>query len=118
MTQGALWPFGESYLQVPKHFFEDNACGKLSVHAKLLYALMLDRQKLSKSNGWLDPNGITFIYYSVTSVSRILACSREKAIKTMRELEELGLITRIKKGKGKQDIIYVNSFVRDDMPLK
>ena len=36
----------------------------LSIDAKLLYAIFLDRVSLSIKNGWVDENGRVFIYYS------------------------------------------------------
>ena len=43
---------------------------------------------------------------------------REKAIKTLRELENVNLVTRVRKGRGKQDMLYVNSFVPTDLKIK
>ncbi len=118
MQGGALWPYGERYLQIPKYFFEDSEYKNLSVHAKLLYGILFDRKRLSLRNGWFDEHGNIFIYYGVSSVAEVLNCGREKAIKTLRELENVNLVTRVRKGRGKQDMLYVNSFVPTDLKIK
>lgn len=112
-----LWPEGEYYLQIPKHFFEDCEYFSLSVHAKMLYGILLDRMHLSCKNEWFDGHGEIFIYYSVQNVAKALNCCKEKAINTLRELENVKLITRVKKGQGKQDMIYVHAFKRITKPL-
>lgn len=112
-----LWPEGEAFLMVPKKFFEESEYEVLSVHAKLLYSILLDRQKLSYKNDWFDERGETFIYFSVDSIAKTLRCSRDKARKTLIELEGEKLILRIKMGQGKCTRIYVNRFVKDFSPI-
>lgn len=112
-----LWPEGEYYLQIPKHFFEDCEYKPLSVHAKMLYGILLDRMHLSCKNDWFDENGEIFIYYSIQNVASALGCCKQKAVKALRELESVRLITRVKKGAGKQDMIYVHTFKRLTQPI-
>lgn len=112
-----LWPEGEYFLQIPKHFFEDSEYRGMSVHAKLLYGILLDRMHLSSKNDWFDEQGEIFIYYSVQKVADALGCCKEKATKVLRELESVKLITRRKKYIGRQDMIYVHTFKRLTTPI-
>lgn len=107
-----LWPEGEYYLQIPKHFFEYSEYRDMSIHAKMLYGILLDRMHLSVRNDWFDRCGETYIYYEVACIATVLGCCKEKAIKTLRELEDVKLITRVKRGQGKADRIYVHAFKR------
>lgn len=111
-----LWPEGEYYLQIPKHFFEDSEYFSLSVHAKMLYGILLDRMHLSCKNEWFDEHGEIFIYFSVKNITKMLSCCKETALKALRELEDVKLITRVKKGRGKNDMIYVHSFKNVGVP--
>lgn len=112
-----LWPEGEYYLQIPKFFFEDGIYSRLSVHAKLLYGILLDRMHLSFKNGWADEGGNTFIYYSVKSAAGALHCGKEKIMKVFGELERAELITRVPSGVGRQYKIYVHAFKRVYCPV-
>lgn len=83
----------------------------------MLYGILRDRMHLSCKNDWFDEHGEIFIYYSVQNVAKALNCCKEKAIKTLREIEDVKLITRVKKRQGRQDMIYVHSFKRIPHPI-
>ena len=44
-------------VNIPKMLFQEKQYEKLSVDAKLLYSLLLDRKTLANMNGWIDQNG-------------------------------------------------------------
>ena len=46
----------------------------LSVEAKLLYGLMLDRMGLSAKHGWYDELGRVYIYYTLDEIQTDLMC--------------------------------------------
>lgn len=79
----------------------------LSVDAKLLYALIVDRFNLSIANKWRDENGTPYVYFSIDSVMESIGCAKAKAVKLMDTLEDWGLIRRAKQGLGKPNRIYV-----------
>ena len=54
-----------SFYKIPKLLFTDSHFKKVSVEAKVLYGLMLDRMSLSVKNQWLDTEGRAYIYYSL-----------------------------------------------------
>jgi hypothetical protein len=103
-----------TFYRIPKMLFDDPALKKLSTDAKLLYGLMLDRMSLSMKNGWLDECGRVFIYFSTEQIMRMIGCASAKCTKLLQELDDrngVGLITRVKQGLGKPDVIYVHKCI-------
>ena len=100
-----------AFYRIPKVFFTEPLLCGLSIEAKLLYGLMLDRLILSARNGWLDEDGRVFIYYTVESIMEDLNCGNKKAVRLLSELDsEYGLIERKRQGQGKPTRIYVKNF--------
>ena len=50
-----------TFFKLPKCLIDDACFWGLSIDAKLLYAIFLDRVSLSIKNGWVDENGRVFI---------------------------------------------------------
>ena len=100
-----------TFYRVPKALFTIPCYKTLSVEAKILYGLLLDRAALSTRNGWKDEQGRIFIYYTVKEVMAEVGCSKQKAIRLLGELEhKADLIRRVKQGLGKPNRIYVKNF--------
>lgn len=56
---------------------------------------MLDRMSLSIKNQWFDDQNRAYIYFSIEDIMELLNCGRNKAIKSMQELDDetgIGLI--------------------------
>ena len=103
-----------SFYKIPKLLFTDEYFKGLSVEAKVLYGLMLDRMSLSVKNQWLDEEGRAYIYYSLDDIMEALGCSNKKAIAIMKELDidtGIGLIERKRQGQGKPAMIYLKQFM-------
>ena len=88
----------------------DGRYGNLSPGAKFLYALMLDRLKLSERNGWRDGDGRPFIRFSADEAALLLGVSESTARRTFRQLESLELVRREKRGQGRPDRLFVRTF--------
>lgn len=97
-----------TYIQLPLFLFNDARYNKISVHAKILYALILNRMKLSKQNKELfsDEVGI-FVYFSNSTIKEYLNCDKNKATKALVELETVGLIKKAYR-RGLPLKIYIN----------
>lgn len=81
----------------------------LSVQAKILYSLMLDRLQLSVSRPeWIDEEGQPFIYYSVNEIANDLCCSKRKSNLILNELEVANLIRRQSQGCFATTRIYLS----------
>lgn len=101
-----------SFYRIPKVLFTDEAFDAISIEAKLLYGILLDRMNLSAKNGWLDKDGRVYIIFTVDEVKESLRCSNKKAAKTLDELEyTVGLIERRRRGLGKPNLLYVKNFI-------
>ena len=122
-ADGGAFPFhygneAEQYTfyRIPKLLFDDPYFRELSTDAKILYGLMLDRMSLSLKNGWLDEDGRVFIYFTAETIMEMLGCGRSKCTKPLQELDThsgIGLISRIRQGLGKPDVIYVHKCITD-----
>ena len=99
-----------SFYRIPKVLFTDPQFKPLSTDAKVLYGILLDRMSLSVKNGWLDEQGRVYIIYTVREVQESLCCAEHKAVKLFRELEDIDLIERKRRGLGRPSLIYVKDF--------
>ena len=100
----------QKYYRVPKVLLTDQYDG-LSAEAVLLYGVLSDRSCLSQANmskaTWVTPNGEVYIYFTLEDIQQRLHCGHDKATKTCRELELVGLIKRLHVGRGKPYKIVV-----------
>ncbi|MGL5381167.1 replication initiator protein A [Clostridium sp.] len=86
------------YITIPKEIYSEEAYKDLSNDAVLLYGILLDRFKLSRSNNYIDKYGRTYVVASLERISEILKVSRGKARRTIRELEAMKLLKIEKMG--------------------
>lgn len=103
-----------SFYRIPKALFKDDYFKNLSSDAKILYGLMLDRMSLSIKNQWFDDQNRAYIYFSIEDIMELLNCGRNKAVKSLQELDDetgIGLIEKRRQGFGKVNIIYVKTFM-------
>ena len=108
-----------SFYRIPRQLITGEKYKGLSVEAKLLYGMMLDRMGLSLRNGWLDKTGRVYIYYTVEEIQGDLGCGHVKAGRLLAELDTvkgIGLIERVRQGQGKPTKIYVKKFSPDPPP--
>ena len=106
-----------SFYRIPKALFQNDYFKNLSSDAKILYGLMLDRMSLSIKNQWFDEQNRAYIYFSIEDIMELLNCGKNKAIKSLQELDQengIGLIEKKRQGFGKTNIIYVKSFLIPD----
>lgn len=89
-----------SYIQMPKALFTNPTYRGLSLRAKICYALLLDRAKISHTHGWRDCNGDVYVYYSLKNLAEILDCTESSCTKAYRELENAKLCKRTLQGQG------------------
>lgn len=95
-------------VNIPKMLFQEKQYEKLSVDAKLLYSLLLDRKTLANMNGWIDQNGTAYVVYPKSEMKKHLNASRYRVDMALEELEKCGqmvVVTRPDPGKPCQ--IYV-----------
>ena len=107
-----------TFFRIPKILFTDKEFKKLSVDAKVLYGILLDRMNLSMKNKWLDEKNRVFIVYPIEEIAETFGCGTQKATKILQELDEkkgIGLVEKKRLGLGKPNILYVKNFIINEM---
>lgn len=108
----------ENFIMMPKELFSDERFSSLSIEAKSLYCMMLDRMSLSAKNGLKDEQNRIYIIFTLKEAMELLGVGKTKCIRIFAELDEetgTGLIERVKRGQGKAAYIYVkNAFPPED----
>ena len=100
-----------SFYRIPKLLVKDRKFAKISMEAKFLYGILLDRMNLSAKNGWLDEKGRVYIVFPTSEIMELLKCSKQKSFKLLGELEKNGnLIERVHQGSGKPNLIYIKNY--------
>ena len=99
-----------SFLMVPWLLITAPEYQKLSMESKVLYSMMFDRMSLSKKNKWKDELGRVFIYYTVDEIIEKMGCCKQKAVKLLKELKEIGLIECERIGLTKPNRIFVKTY--------
>ena len=103
-----------SFFKIPKLLITHELFRDLSNDAKILYGLLLDRLSLSQKNKWYDEENRAYIVCSIEEITELLNCSRNKAIKSLQELDTekgIGLIEKRRMGQGNNTIMYVKNFL-------
>ena len=99
------------FYRIPKTLITGEEFREVSVEAKLLYGLMLDRLSLSMKNGWFDDQNRAYIIYTVEDIMSDLQCGNQKAVRLLSELEKkAGLIKCRRQGLGKPSLTYFLKF--------
>ena len=102
-----------SFIRIPKIMLIDQMFQTLSMAAKVLYGVLLDRMSLSMKNGWLDEENRVYIIYQIGEIQEDLGFTKKKAMDLLAELEEFGLLEKKRRGHGLPNILYVKSFMTD-----
>lgn len=107
-----------SFYRIPKTLLTDPRYQSVSIEAKVLYGLLLDRMGLSVKNGWMDSDRRIYIYFTQEDAMALMSCGKDKATKLFRELDKdgIGLIERKKQGQGRPTRIYVKNFILPPEP--
>ena len=109
---------GYNFLQVPKLLLKHKAFENLDMGAKMLYSLFLDRNSLSSENlsNFTDAEGRVFIIFTNEEIMNTLSISEKTAIKLTKQLVDIGLIKKKRRGLGLPSLIYVMNFT--DVPVE
>ena len=105
-----------SFYRIPKTLLTDPRYKSVSIEAKVLYGLLLDRMSLSVKNNWMDIEKRIYIYFTLENVMCMMDCGHNKAVRLFAELDSTGLIERVKQGQGRPTRIYVKNFILPPLP--
>ena len=97
------------FYRVPKILFEAVELRGISFDARMFFIFLLDRANLSAQNGWIDETGRIYIFFTLSAAMWITGYGHNKTLRLFTELEEAGLIERVRQGLGKPMKIYVKN---------
>ncbi|MCF0127885.1 MAG: replication initiator protein A [Pseudobutyrivibrio sp.] len=98
------------FIEIPKELVVSEEFSSVSMDAKLLYGMMVDRMGLARKNLWIDEDNHVYIIYPVDTMSEEMNMSKRKITELLKELDQIGLIERVRLGRGFPDRIYVKNF--------
>ena len=78
------------FIPYPRFLLDMN----LNQTARILYALLLDRSKISRNNGWKNEKGYIYVIYPIMDLAQVLEKSHMTIKKALNELEDAGLLVR------------------------
>ena len=104
---------GYRYLSVPKELIENRNYSSLDLGAVILYAKMIERASLSAQHieKFTDENGRLFIIYTVEQMKKDIQRSQPTIVKWTKQLEDIGLIEKVRQGQGKPSKIFIMDFM-------
>ena len=100
-----------NFIRIPKAMIVDPMFADLSVNAKLLYGVLLDRMNLSMKNRWFDSENRVYIIYQISEIMEDFNFSKKTAVRYLNELEDFGLVEKKRRGLGLPSLLYVKNFV-------
>jgi hypothetical protein len=80
---------------------------ELSMTAKVVYALLLNRMTLSQKNNWVDEWGRVYIVYPIDNLAETLHKGRATIKRALQELTQCGLLDKHAQGFGNANLLYV-----------
>lgn len=81
--------------------------GEHTINAKLLYGLILNRTLLSRKSGWYAENGAVYVIYIIKQMADDLDRSERTVRTALAELENAGLIQRVRQGWNRANRIFL-----------
>jgi len=104
-----------SFIRIPKLMMTKELFASLSLQAKILYGLLLDRGGMARKNDWIDEEDKVYVLYQISEIMTDMNISKGKAIKALAELEKIGLVEKRLRGLGQPTLLYVKNFVVEEM---
>ncbi len=98
-------PIEGNYFRIPKALFFE-PYNNLSLLAKNVYSLLLDRMELSRKNGWVNESGELFIFFEREEIAKILNYNVNTIVQAFKELRKYELVRETRQGIKKANIIY------------
>lgn len=99
-----------SFIHISKLLVTEKKFTGITIHAKVLYGLLLDRMGMAVKNEWVDDGNRMYVIYPIQEIQKDMGVTRKKAIECLAELEKVGLIEKHFRGMGLPSIYYVKNF--------
>ncbi len=103
------------FIRYPRALIDNPVFFNISLEARTVLAMILDRTELSKINSdrFSDKNGDVFVVLTIEEIRKKSHCSSEKAIRIFRELENAGMIKRYRRTRSTPYRIYLTDAFYD-----
>lgn len=98
---------GSEFLRLPLSLLANPKYKQMSLEAKFIYSLLLNRMTLSQRNGWINEQNEVYLIYTREEASNTLNISYKKAIAAFKELIQHGLLYEQRQGLGAPNLLYV-----------
>jgi hypothetical protein len=98
----------EQFYMLPKGLFTHPQYKDLTNTARIVYAILKDRMKLSFSNAWHDDNGDVYLLFKQENLADLLNITPRAVKSAMKSLKDVSLISTVRQGVNKPNKIYVH----------
>ena len=97
------------FVRVPKLLMTEKMFDPISIDAKLLYGLLIDRMSMAKKNDWIDEENRVYVLYPIAEIQEAMGVSKKKAIACLADLEKFGLVEKKVRGLGLPNLLYIKN---------
>lgn len=97
----------EEFLRMPLSLLANPNYRQMSLEAKFVYSLLLNRMTLSQKNDWINEENEVYLIYTREEAANTLNISYKKAIAAFKELIEADLLYEERQGRGYPNLLYV-----------
>lgn len=99
---------------MPKELFESKKYKEISLEAKVIYTLFIDRLELSRKNNWINEKGEVYLIFKRNDIAEILNLTDKTVSKAIKELKKIELVYENRQGLGKPNLIYIGKLNSDN----
>ena len=97
----------KEFIRFPMSLLANPRYKAISLEAKMIYALLLNRLSLSQKNGWVNEEKEVYLIYTREEAAEMLGISYKKAIGAFKELIAVSLLYEVRQGRGFPNLLYV-----------
>lgn len=95
------------FLRLPLALIANPKYKQMSLEAKFIYSLLLNRMTLSQKNDWINEDNEVYLIYTREEAANTLNISYKKSISAFKELIQNGLLYEQRQGLGAPNLLYV-----------
>ena len=99
-----------NFIRIPKVMMTEDLFSAMSFQAKILYGLLLDRMGMAQKNNWIDEENRAYVVYQIAEIMADMNISKQKAVKSLAELVDMGLVEKKQRGLGMPSHLYIKKF--------
>lgn len=97
----------QEFIRFPVTLLANPKYKAISLEAKMIYALLLNRLSLSQKNGWINEEKEVYLIYTREEAANMLGISYKKTIAAFKELLAVELLYEVRQGRGFPNLLYV-----------